>query len=191
LKTEVWDNVSWVHRFLEWCKVTGKIIREAGVRKVSKFVAMYGVYLGIIWAFDYIYMPWLAIKFRYLTFFPLYVSLFVVCLLGLLVYEFFDEDMFFKEKIRGWLAKEGKHRFTRTLKKKINSSPQLTFAVIASWWSPLHAYIYFREGKKNHFWKAVKTLGKGSFYCAFFWGVIVSILSALWDLTKLIIRLYL
>jgi len=196
LKTEeVLSRSALVHRLLGWCKTAKqnvknccKSIKQAGTKKVSKYMFMYGLYLSIIITFDWFWMPWLAIKFRYFTFFPLYVSLFVVCLLGLFLYDSFKEDIFFKEKIKEWLAEEGKYKFTRALKKKINSSPQATFAAIATWWSPLHAYIYFREGDENHFREIMKLYGKGSFYCAFFWGVIVFILSALWDLGKLIIN---
>jgi hypothetical protein len=189
LKTEV--STMFMHRLFGWCKTARKVVEEAGPRKVSKFISMYGLYIGIVWTFDYAYMPWLAIKFRYLTFFPLYFSLFAVCSMGLFLYEFFNEDMFFKEKLQEWLSKDGKYKFTRVLKKKINSNPNMTFAAIATWWSPLHAYIYFRKGEENHFWNVITLFGKGSFYCAFFWGVIAFILSALWDLTKLIIKLYL
>lgn len=144
----------------------------------------------MVWVFDYLYMPWLAIRFRYLTFFPLYISLLAVCLAGLIFYDSFKEDIFFKEKIKKWLAKEGKYKITKKLKHLINSNPNVTFAAIATWWSPLHAYIYFREGDKNHFGEIVRLFSKGSFYCSFFWGVIAFILSALWDLGKLIIKLY-
>lgn len=180
-----------VYRLLVWCKSANKAIKEAGAKKVSKYIFMYGLYLLIVWTFDYFYMPWLGIKFRYLTFFPLYFSLFVVCLLILPLYDSFKEDILFKENIKKWLADEGKNKFTRWIKAKINSSPQATFAVIATWWSPLHAYIYFREKEKNHFWEIMRLYSKGSFYCAFFWGAIVFILSALWDLGKLFIKLYL
>lgn len=152
---------------------------------------MYGIYLCLVWAFDYLYMPWLAIRFRYLTFFPLYISLLVVCFVGLVIYDFLKEDIFFKKKIREWLAKDGKYKLTRKIKHLINSNPNLTFAAIATWWSPLHAYIYFREGEKNHFWEIVQLFGKGSFHCAFFWGFVAFVLSGLWDLGKLIIKLYL
>ena len=192
LKTEeVLSRSALVHRLLGWCREAKEKMKEIGARRIAKYVYMYGLYLLIVWTFEYFWMPWLAIKFKYFTFFPLYLSLFVVCLLGLFLYDSFKEDIFFKEDIKKWLAEEGKYKFTRWIKRKINSSPQATFAAISTWWSPLHAYIYFREEEKNHFKEVIRLYGKGSFYCAFFWGIIVFILSALWDLGKLIIKLYL
>lgn len=158
---------------------------------MSKYIFIYGLYLLIVWMFDYLYMPWLGIKFRYLAFFPLYFSLFIICLLGLLLYDSFKEDIFFRENIKEWLADEGKNTFTRWIKSKINSSPRVTFAAIATWWSPLHAYIYFRQDEKKHFWEVMKLFGRGTFYCAFFWGGIVLVISALWDLGKLLMKLHL
>jgi hypothetical protein len=191
--TEQISNKStlFVYRLLGWCKSAKKSLREAGAKKVSKYVFMYGLYLLIVWVFDYLYMPWLAIKFRYYTFFPLYFSLFFVCLLGLLLYDSFKEDIFFKENIKEWLANKERNKFTQWIKARVNSSPRATFSAIATWWSPLHAYIYFRKEEKNHFWEVMKVFSRGAFYCAFFWGVIVFILSALWDLGKLFIKLYL
>ena len=111
---------------------------------------MYGIYLCVIWTFDYLYAPWLAIKYKQFVFFPLYVSLFIISLAGLYMYNFFNEDMFFKKKIVQWLAEKGKWKITQWVKTKINSSPKVTFAVIAIWWSPLHSYVYFRdEDEKN------------------------------------------
>lgn len=165
--------------------------KEIGLKRFLKFVVIYGLYLAIVLSFDYLYIPWLAIKFRYLTFFPLYVSLFFVCLLGLGLYEFFKEDIFFKEKITVWLSEKGKYVFTRWLKKIINGNPRFKFSAIAIWWSPLHAYIFFRKDSKNRFGEVIKMLGLGAFHCAFFWSVIVYILVALWDLGELFMKHYL
>jgi len=158
---------------------------------ISKFVSMYGLYLFIVLTFDFIYMPWLAIRFKYFAIFPLYISLFIVSLVGLLIYEFFKEDMFFSEKIRVWLLKEGKYWTTKALKRFMNSNPKIMFAAIAIWWSPLHAYIFFREGSKNDLCTVLKSIGRGSLYCALFWGVAIDVLVALWYLGKYFINLYL
>jgi len=186
LKAETTKKILFMRLLLGWREA----VKKVGAKKISKYVIMYMVYLSIVLSFDWVYMPWLAIKFRYWTFFPLYFSLFIVCLLSLFIYDFFNEDMFFKEKIQEWFARESKYKFTRVLKRKIISNPRAIFVAIAIWWSPLHAYIYFREGNKNYFSKVVKTLGKGSLYCAFFWSVIVGALIALWDLVKLMIKLF-
>ena len=56
--------------------------------KVLKFSFAYALYVVIVLSFDYLYMPWLAIKFRYLAIIPLYFSIFAVscsgfCYIGL------------------------------------------------------------------------------------------------------------
>ena len=179
------------HLFQEMLSKVQEKYRQVGRKRFFKFVLIYGLYLTMVLSFDYLYMPWLAIKFRYLTFFPLYVSILGICLAGLLLYEFFQEDVFFKREIMAWLTEEGKHGFTKKLKGKINGNPRLMFAAIATWWSPLHAYIFFREDDKNEFSEMMKLFCLGSFYCAFFWGVVIDILVALRDLGNLIIRSYL
>jgi hypothetical protein len=158
-------------------------------KKISKFVFLYVIYLCIIWTFDYLYAPWLAIRYRQFVFFPLYFSLFAVSLVGLYLYNFFNEDMFFKEKIKKWLAGKGKWKITKWVKTKINSSPKVTFAVIAIWWSPLHAYVYFRDENENDIYTTSKLMGIGSFYCAFFWGVVANMIILLWELGKKVYQL--
>lgn len=174
MKTEnVLSKSALVHRLLKkGCEKT---------RKISKFVVMYGLCIGIIGIFDYAWMPFLAIKFQYLAFFPLYVSLIIVCISGLGLYELFKEDIFLKEKFKVTLNKEGKYKFTRWLKEKMNSSPKIAFMVI-SLENPLQAYIYFRERDEVKFSEAIKLIATGSFYCAFFWGVIISVLVFFFEL---------
>jgi hypothetical protein len=174
-------------RLLNWYK----IIRETGSKRISKYIFIYGIYIFIIWTFDYLYAPWLAIKYKQFVFFPLYFSLFIVSLVGLYIYNFFNEDMFFREKIKKWLAEKGKWKITHWIKTKINSSPQVTFAIIATWWSPLHAYVYFRDEDEKNILAIMKSLGLGSFYCSLFWGVIANLLLLLWELGKKIYQLYL
>lgn len=180
-------NISFLQRFLDWHKT----IKEAGARRISKYIFMYGIYLCVIWTFDYLYAPWLAIKYKQFVFFPLYVSLFIISLAGLYMYNFFNEDMFFKKKIVQWLAEKGKWKITQWVKTKINSSPKVTFAVIAIWWSPLHSYVYFRDEDEKNIYTTLKSIGVGSFYCALFWGVIANMLILLWELGKKVYQLFL
>jgi len=174
------SDTSFPQRFSVWYKA----ITEAGAKKISKYIFMYGIYLCVIWTFDYLYAPWLAIKYKQFVFFPLFLSLFVISLAGLYMYNFFNEDMFFKENIKKWLAEKGRWKITQWIKTKINARPGVTFAVIAIWWSPLHSYVYFRNEDEHHAGETLKSMCVGSFYCAFFWGVIANIIILLWELGK-------
>ena len=165
-----------------------KLGNSLKMKKILSFFSLYGLYVTIAGLFDFIWMPWLAYKFRYLTFFPLFLSLFLISLFGLVVYEFFQEDMFFKEKIIDWLAKEGKYPFTKWLKRKINDSPKRIFAVISIWSGPLISYIYFRNENKVKSGEVLKMFSLGTLYCAFFWSVAIDIIVALWDFGAFLAR---
>lgn len=183
MKTELNANASLAHRLMAWCK-------DIGPRKMSKFVFMYGLCVAIICTFDYAWMPFLAIKFQYLAFFPLYVSLVVVCMIGLGLYELFKEDIFLKKKLEITLNKEGKYKFTRWVKGKMNADPKTAFMII-SLENPLQAYLYYRQEDRTRFSEAIRLISIGSFYCAFFWGVVIDVLVACWHLGMWIIKLYL
>lgn len=180
LKTESEKN--FVHLFLDWC-------RKIGVRRVCRFGLGGFVYLVVVLAFDYLYIPWLAIKFRYLTVIPLYVSLFAISWLGLLVYRFFGEDIFLLGAINKWLVKESNYRLVRVLKRKIIGNPQTTFAAIATWWSPLHAYLFFKKDQQDNGIEHFKIFALGSFYCASFWGIVIDVLVLLWDIAVALIKI--
>lgn len=190
MKINLTEKKSLVHLIVKWRRKIADWYEQVGPDRFFKFVIMYGLYLLIVLTFDYLWMPWLVIKFQYLTFFPLCISLFVVCLFGLWLYEFFQEDIFFKEKISEWMLEEGVCHFVRKLKKQINDNPRLMFIVVAIWWSPLHAYVYFRRSKEIHFGEVIRLIGKGSLLCAFFWGVIIDIIVTIWHLGKFIMKLH-
>jgi len=160
--------------------------REIGLKKASKFGFVYALYLAIVWAFDYVYMPWLAIKFHYAAVFPLYISVLAVSLLGLLLYRFFRENVFFLEEIVRWLNKKGESGWLNVTKGKIVRNPKLTFAVISAWWSPLHGYLFFKRDETDHYQEVLKVFSLGSLYCALFWGIIIGILVFIWKTTGLL-----
>lgn len=159
----------------------------APFKRVSKFSVAYGLYLAIVWMFDYVYYPWLAIKFRYLLFLPLYPSIFLVSWGGYYLYEYFQEDVFFTEKINGWLGQAGSHAIGKRLKSLVVNNPRWVFAAIATWWSPLHAYVFFRRGESFRLASLVKALAKGSLFCTFFWGMVAESFIFLWGLFRLIL----
>ena len=72
-------------------------------KKVTKFSGVYLLYLAIVWSFDYVYYPWLAIRFHSWLFLPLFPSIFLVSWGGFYLYEYFREDVFFIERINTWL----------------------------------------------------------------------------------------
>ena len=172
---------SFVHFFFEWCN-------GIGAKRIFRFGLGGAVYLIVVWSFDYFYIPWLAIEFRYLTIFPLYLSLFVISWIGLFVYRFFREDIFLLESINEWLKKEGKYEITKALKRKVKENPLITFAAIATWWSPLHAYLFFKKDKKDNVTEYFKVFGLGSLYCALFWGVVIDIFVFMWDLAVVLLK---
>jgi hypothetical protein len=163
------------------------MILAASFKRVSKFSMAYLLYLAIVWMFDYVYYPWLAIKFRHLMFLALYPSIFLVSWGGYYLYEYFQEDVFFTEKINAWLEQSGTHGIGTKLRSLIVSNPRCVFAAISTWWSPLHAYVFFRRDRTSTLSSLVKALAKGSFICAFFWGIVAESFLLLWGLFRLIL----
>jgi len=163
------------------------MILATPLKRASKFSMAYALYLAIVWMFDYVYYPWLTIKFRHLMFFALYPSIFLVSWGGFYLYEYFQEDVFFTEKINTWLGKSGTHGIGTKLRNLIANNPLCVFAAISTWWSPLHAYVFFRRDKTSSLSSLVKALAKGSFICAFFWGVVAESVLLLWGLFRLIL----
>ncbi|MFA4817497.1 MAG: hypothetical protein WC608_02085 [Parcubacteria group bacterium] len=163
-------------KFWNWCKAVGW-------KRFTKYGFFYALYVAIVVGFDWLYMPWLAIKFRYFAIVPLYFSLFIVSWLGLLLYRSFKEDMLFMEKINAWLNNEGDgDTLSSRIKAMVRGNPKKTFAAISTWWSPIHGYLYFKKDKQDKFWETSKKFAVGSFYCALFWGVVIDILIFLWDM---------
>lgn len=179
-----------IKTIIEKMRLLWMALKEMDPKKRRKFLLMYSLYFSIVGSFDYLYMPWLAIRFKYLTFFPLAISLFVVCILGLFLYEFFQEDMFLKEKILSWINEDSKIKLLSKLKCKIRGNPRVMFVVIAMWWSPLHAYIFFRKEDSRVWSEVFEKISKGSLYCAIFWSLVIDVFVALWDFGKFLILKY-
>jgi hypothetical protein len=163
------------------------MILAAPLKRASKFSMAYGLYLAIVWMFDYVYYPWLAIKFRHLMFFALYPSIFLVSWGGFYLYAYFQEDVFFTEKVHAWLEQSGSQGIRRRFRSLIANNPRCVFVAVATWWSPLHAYVFFRRDKTFSLSSLVKALAKGSFICALFWGIVAESFIILWGLFRLIL----
>ncbi len=142
------------------------------LKRASKFGAVYLLYLLIIWLFDYVYFPWLTIKFRYLVFFPLFPSIFVASWGGYYLYQHFQQDVFFTDRIHRWLDQPESRGARSKIKSIILNRPACVFAAVATWWSPLHAYIFFRRDQDFRLVAFLKALTIGSLFCALFWGLI-------------------
>jgi len=158
------------------------------LKRASKFSAVYALYVSIIWLFDYVYYPWLILRFRYWVFVPLFLSVFLVSWGGYYLYSYFQEDVFLTEQINNWLRRPGGWPLVSKSKALIVDNPGWTFAAIAAWWSPLHAYVFSRRDETFDLGSFVRAIAKGSFVCAFFWGVVAESVLLLWRLGKLLLR---
>lgn len=172
--------ISFPHLLWNWC-------RKVGFKRILKYGFFYALYVAIVKTFDYIYMPWLAIKFRYFAIVPLYFSLYAVSWLGLWLYRSFREDMLFLEKINAWLDDtERGGQLVSSLKKRIRGNPKKIFMVVSTYWSPVHGYLYFKKDNKDNLIEVFKSFALGSFYCALFWGIVIDIIILIWDLFSIL-----
>lgn len=156
----------------------------APARSATKFGGVYALYLAIVWLFDYVYFPLLTIKFQALVYFPLFVSVFLVSWGGYYLYEFFQQDVFFTERINAWLADPGAGGLRRQIKALILGNPNLVFAAISTWWSPLHAYVFFKRDKTFKLSSFIKSMAAGSFFCTIFWGTVGESFWVSWHLFR-------
>lgn len=142
------------------------------LKRASKFGAVYLLYLSIVWLFDYVYFPWLTLRFKYLVFFPLFLSIFVVSWGGYYLYRHFQEDVFFTDKIHQWLDQPVTGGLRGKIRSVVLNRPGCVFAAVATWWSPLHAYIFLSKHQEFRLLPFLKSLAIGSLVCALFWGLI-------------------
>ncbi|HET7099630.1 MAG TPA: hypothetical protein VFJ52_00650 [Terriglobia bacterium] len=142
------------------------------LKRASKFGAVYLLYFSIVWLFDYVYFPWLTLRFRYLVFFPLFLSIFAVSWGGYYLYQHFQEDVFFTDKIHQWLDRPGTGGLRGNIRSAVRNRPSCVFAAVSTWWSPLHAYIFLSKDQEFRLLSFLKSLAIGSLLCAFFWGLV-------------------
>lgn len=156
-----------------------------------KLAIVYGFYLGMVWGFDYVYMPILTIKFGYSMIFLLYPSLFLISLWGLWIYNVMAkslqfDDIFFIGEISDWMKRK-ENGFWARMRNFLVRSDRLVFVVVSVWWSPFHAYLYRKYNnqiQKESFWEIIKNIAHGSIYCTLFWGGIADLVWAIWNLAK-------
>jgi hypothetical protein len=158
------------------------------LKRVSKFGGVYALYLAIVWLFDYVYFPVLTIRFHARVYLPLYISVFAVSWGGYYLYDYFKEDVFFTERINEWLERPEAGGWRKRLKSLIVNNPRLTFAAISTWWSPLHAYVFFRRNKTFEFAPFIKALAAGSLFCAVFWGTVGESFVISWHIVRTLLH---
>jgi hypothetical protein len=158
------------------------------LKRASKFGVVYLLYLSIIWLFDYVYFPWLTLKFRYLVFFPLFPSIFAASWGGYYLYRHFHEDVFFTDKIHHWLEQPGAAGLRGKLRSMVVNRPACVFVAVATWWSPLHAYIFLSKDQDFRLLSFLRSLTIGSLLCALFWGLIGDSFIFSYSLLKAILR---
>lgn len=158
------------------------------LKRGSKFGAVYLLYISIIWLFDYVYFPWLTLKFRYFVFFPLFPSIFVASYGGYYLYQHFQEDVFFTDRIHQWLGKSGSSGFRGKIRSVVLNRPACVFVAVSTWWSPLHAYVFLRKDQDFKLSQFLKALAVGSLLCALFWGLVGDSLLFSYSLLKAIVH---
>lgn len=141
---------------------------EMSSSKVSKFSVSYAAMTGVYYLFDFVYMPWLTIKYGYKVFIPLYPSILIVNLAGLYAYNLLGEDLLFIDFGKTWLSIDS-GKFDR-VKKIIRSNQKLTFIFLSIWPSPIAGYLFLRQSAQEPFSKVFKATAIGSIFCAAFWG---------------------
>lgn len=144
------------------------------IKKAGKFIVAYYFVVAVYYLFDFVYMPWLTLKFGYLVFLPLYPSILVANFLGLYAYDYFDEDVFFLEIGRNWI--ENSDSKLESVKKILRKSKKLIFVSLSIWPSPIAGYLFFRKKKNEPTLKILGIMATGSIFCTAFWGGGLSIL---------------
>ena len=155
------------------------------VTKISKFGFLYLIAAGIYYVFDFIYMPWLAIRFGYKLFFPLYPSMLFANFAGVYAYDYFKEDVLFIELGKNWLTNDSGKLIT--IKNMFRKNKWLTFVTLSIWPSPIASYLFFRKTTNDSPWTKLRVIGVGSIFCTAFWGGGLSILIVL---VQSVVRLY-
>ena len=149
-------------------------------KKTLRFTFAYVLVTAIYYLFDYVYMPWLGIKFGFAFFIPLYPSILIVNFLGVYLYDFFKEDVLFLELGKNWIE-NNTGRFLK-VKKVIRNSKKLTFVTLSIWPSPIASYLFFRKNSEKQPWEVFKIIAFGSVLCTAVFGGGISLFVYLFKL---------
>lgn len=149
-------------------------------KKAFKFTFAYVLATAIYYVFDYVYLPWLGIKFGFTVFAPLYSSIVIVNFLGVYLYDFLKEDVLFLELGKNWI-KSDTGRLLK-FKKYVRESKRLTFIALSIWPSPIASYLFFRKSSKKQFWQVFGVIAIGSIYCTAVYGGVLGLFGYLFKL---------
>jgi len=136
-------------------------------RKIQRFGTVYALVALAYYLFDLVYLPWLTYVFGYWVFLPLYPSILLVNFVGLFVYDYFDEDVFFIEFGKNWIAESGGR--LESIKRNLRTNRNLIFISLSIWPSPIASYIFFRKEHETIIQK-IKIIALGSIFCTAAWG---------------------
>lgn len=150
-----------------------KEILEILKRKGRRFVLAYLVCSGVFFLFEWIYMPWLTVKFGYWMFVPLFPSIVVANFLGVYLYDFLGEDILFMEFGSSWINEVGGKM--EPLKKRIRNSKKLIFIGLSIWPSPIAGYLFFRDEIGRSKPATFKAIVAGSIPCTIVWGGLLAL----------------
>jgi len=157
-------------------------------KKLLKFGLAYTIVVYGIYIFDYIYMTWLAVKFGYWMFIPLFPSVFFACWAGIYIYDFFNEDVLLVAMCNTWLEKKSRSKLITSVKEFINNNPHRVFVFMSTIESPFHAYLLQRKDKEKRVNELLGYMGEGSLYCAIFysiiWPILLKSVILIWNIMK-------
>lgn len=103
-------------------------------KKLFKIFSVYALYVFVAWTFDYIYIPWLAIRFQYFAVIPLYFSLFLISLVGLVIVKYAKEDVLLVGVMGDWLKKESSTEILYRTKERIQKINLIKYFAVSGLW---------------------------------------------------------
>jgi len=94
-------------------------LKDKGILETSPF---YLLSVSVAVLFDWIYMPWLAVKFPYLAVVPLYFSLFSISIIGILVVKCSKRDVLMVGAMDRWLNRDSSVEILLKIEGRIKRS---------------------------------------------------------------------
>lgn len=136
--------------------------------KSIKIAILTVIALCVYFGFD-AYLVALAIFFTLKWALPLlFIGMVMINLLGLIAYDYFDEDLLHLEEGKAWIErKDGKHE---AFKKMIRKTRWFAFLALSIWPCPLAGYLYLRDKTNESFLDAVVLIVIGSIPGTLVWG---------------------
>jgi hypothetical protein len=115
----------------------GIVISRRKRKTLIKVSSVYVFYVLVAWIFDYLYIPWLGIRYQYFAIIPLFLSLFLVSIFGLILVKFSKEDVLLVGKINRWLSRESSAKFIYSLRARLQAHAKLQLIETLGFWRVL------------------------------------------------------